>query len=458
MIIYTEEKLAQQSIFSKRILTADGREVSNRKVTNPLYQITHDDFTYFLLYDDHMKVISEVYEYLNFDLQNRPLTSRSKSAFALRLLYCFLSLSGYDIHGINEQVLSELLFFLRGIRNNPTEYNSRTQRNAATVNSYLSVYRSFLGSCHIPCDALFRTLDVSVTSTLEQSFSHSIDRKRFKSNLKTSSVNEYLVPRYISPDDFRKIYSLVIQRKDKEAKLLLHLMYGYGLRLGECLGLTIEDISETHDNGKLVPILLIRNRLSDAKFQYAKNLLHVVSRSQYKSRDYQLSRWRIIITYDLYEELISYIETAHSEAMEKYPDNYEMGAADIVSVHDAPESNHYVFLNRYGRTLNDQTWNAHLKKYLAEVDIPIDHDARENNLSHRFRHGFAMFHARFSEHPVAALELSQMMRHKSVLSTMIYYNPTFEDELKTKTELQNELYAMIPELKEPFDEKEPNDK
>ena len=458
MIIYTEEKLAQQSIFSKRILTADGREVSNRKVTIPLYQIAHGDFTYFLLYDDHMKVISEVYKYLNFELQNKPLTTRSKSAFALRLLYCFLSLSGYDIHSINEQVLSELLFFLRGIRNNPTEYNSRTQRSAATVNSYLSVYRSFLGSCRIPCDALFRTLDVSVTSTLEQSFSRSSDRKRFKSNLKTSSVNEDLVPRYISPDDFRKIYSLVIQKKDKEAKLLLHLMYGYGLRLGECLGLTMEDISETHDNGKLVPILLIRNRLSDAKFQYAKNLLHVTSRSQYKSRDYQLSRWRIIITYDLYEELISYIEAAHSEAMEKYPDNYEKGAADIVSVHDAPENNHYVFLNRYGRILNDQTWNAHLKKYFAEADIPIDHDVREKNLSHRFRHGFAMFHARFSDHPVAALELSQMMRHKSVLSTMVYYNPTFEDELKTKTEFQNELYAMIPELKEPFNEEEPNDK
>lgn len=285
-----------------------------------------------------MKVIPEVYEYLNFELQNKPLTSRGKSAFALRLLYCFLSLSGYDIRSINEQVLSELLFFLRGIKNNPADYDSRTQRSATTVNSYLSIYRSFLGSCHIHCDALFKTLSVSVADSLEQSYSRSTDRKRYKSNLKTSTVGEDLVPRYIGPDDFRKIYSLVIQKKDEEARLLLYLMYGYGLRLGECLGLTMEDITETHENGKLVPILLIRNRLSDAKFQYAKNLLHVTSRNQYSSRDYQLSRWRIIISYDLYEKLIAYIETAHSEAMEKYPANYEKGAADIVSVHDAPES------------------------------------------------------------------------------------------------------------------------
>lgn len=450
MIIYTEEKIAQQSFFYKKILNTDGSEIANRKVTIPLYTVLHNDFTYYLLYDDHMKIIREVYEYLNYDLQERPLTSRDKSAFALRLLYCFLSLSGIDVRDINDQVLSELLFFLRGIQNNPSGFNSRTQRSSATVNSYLSVYRSFFNHRHIKCDSLFRAINVSVTGTGKQTFSSTVERKRYKSNLKTSSAGEDLCPRYISPEDFRKIYSLVIQKQDREAVLLLHLMYGYGLRLGECLGLTMEDITETHDNGKLVPVLLIRNRMSDKKYQYAKNLLHVSNRNQYKSKDYRLSGWRIIITYELYEELLSYIETVHSSAMEKYPFNYEKGAADIVSVRDAPESNHYVFLNRYGRVLNDQTWNANLKNYFSETGIPIDHDVRDKNLSHRFRHGFAMFHARFSDHPVSALELSRMMRHKSILSTMVYYNPTLEDELKTKTEFQNELYTLIPELKEPI--------
>lgn len=458
MIIYTEKKQGQQSVFYKRILNADGNEISNRKVTIPLYSVSYNEFSYYLLYDDHMEVIREAYEYLNFDLQERPMTSRSKSAFALRLLYCFLALSGYDVHDINDQVVSELLFFLRGIQNNPSGFDSRTQRSSATVNGYLSVYRSFFRCRHIKCDALFRVVNVSINGTVEKTFSSSVERKKYKSNLKTSSEDQDLCPRYISPEDFRKIYSLVLQKQDHEAKLLLHLMYGYGLRLGECLGLTMEDITEIYDNGKLVPVLLIRNRMSDAKYQYAKNLLHVSSRNQYKSRDYQLSRWRIIITYELYEELLDYIERVHSAAMEKYPSNYDKGAADIVSVREAPEKNHYVFLNRYGRVLSDQTWNAHLKSYFSEAGIPIDHDVREKNLSHRFRHGFAMFHARFSDHPVAALELSRMMRHKSILSTMVYYNPTFEDELKTKTEFQNELYALIPELKEPINEPTEYDK
>ena len=137
--------------------------------------------------------------------------------------------------------------------------------------------------------------------------------------------------------------------------------------------------------------------------------------------------------------------------MDKYPENYEQGYADIVSVRDKPETNHYIFLNRYGRILSDQTWNNTLKKYFEVAGIPIDVDVRENNLSHRFRHGFAMVHARFSKHPADALSLQKMLRHKSLSSTMVYYNPTPEDEFKIKMEFQKELYDMIPELKEGLD-------
>jgi len=45
------------------------------------------------------------------------------------------------------------------------------------------------------------------------------------------------------------------------------------------------------------------------------------------------------------------------------------------------------------------------------------------------------------------LELQKMLRHRSIASTMVYYNPTQDDEFKTKTEFQEELYNLIPELK-----------
>lgn len=447
MILYGEQKLGSQSFFTKTILDNNGKQVSSRKVSIPLYQVEKDGFTYFLLYNENMQVIQPSYEYLNFYLRERPLTTRSKAAFALRILYCFLSLSKYDIECINDVILKELLFFLRGINVNPKEYEMKTQRSANTVNGYLSIYRTYFATNNIKCEALFKSHTVHSTTNMGNDFTSTVERKKYDNNVQVNKVESNTVPKYISPENFRKVYKLALDNNDKTAQLIMHLMYGYGLRLGEVLGITMEDITEIRDNNKLVPVIILRNRLSDKRFQFAKNLQHVLSKNQYASSDYSNSKCKIIITYDLYETLLEYIEETHSFAIENYEDNYNKGFADIVSIKNKPDFNHYVFLNRYGRILSDQTWNNSLKKYFKDANIPLDLGLRENNLSHRFRHGFAMFHARFSEHPVDVLTLQKLMRHKSISSTMVYYNPTIEDEFEIKTDFQNELYSMIPELK-----------
>ena len=91
------------------------------------------------------------------------------------------------------------------------------------------------------------------------------------------------------------------------------------------------------------------------------------------------------------------------------------------------------------------------RHYFEECGIPIDRDYRENNLSHRFRHGFAMLHSHYRKDPVNALQLQKMMRHRSVSSTMVYYNPTQEEEFKIKEEFVHELFELIPSLKEGSD-------
>ena len=446
MIVYSENKIGNQSIFIKSIIDDHGNTTSERKVSMPLYQIEKDGYINFIQYDDNMKPIISVYNYLNFKLRESPLTSRSKAAFALRLLYCFLSLSGYKVDKIDEKAFRELLFFLRGINTNPKQYSMKTQRSNNTVNGYLSVYRSYFSYAGVSCDAIFKSHTVQTEHVFEGSPSSS-ERKKYDNNLKAPDYNSDTVPKYIGPEDFKKIFKAIVDANDKQSRLIVHLMYGYGLRLGEVLGLTTEDICEIRDNGKLVPVLKLRNRMTDEKYQFAKGLPHVIESRQYSSKDYQAATQKIIITYALYEELIDLIEENHAALIEKYPENYEEGIADIVSVRDKPDTNHYVFLNRYGRVLSDQTWNNILKRYFKIAGIPIDVDVRDNNLSHRFRHGFAMFHARFSKHPVDALALQKMMRHKNITSTMVYYNPTPEDELKIKMEFQKELYDMIPELK-----------
>lgn len=228
----------------------------------------------------------------------------------------------------------------------------------------------------------------------------------------------------------------------------MHLMYGYGLRPGEALGLTLEDIQEIEREQGLIPVLILRNRMTDAIYQFAKGLPHVRIQEQYSNLEFKKAKWRVQITYDMYEQIVEYIQEVHTDMMKRYPTSYSAGVADRIDTYNPElEQNHYVFLNRYGRPLSLQTLNNHLKEYFKKLDIPLDSEVRENNLAHRFRHGFAMFQARFRDHPVNALELQKMMRHSRLKSTMIYYNPTPEDELQTRTEAQDELYAMIPELK-----------
>lgn len=81
-----------------------------------------------------------------------------------------------------------------------------------------------------------------------------------------------------------------------------------------------------------------------------------------------------------------------------------------------------------------------------QVGISVDVDRKNNNLSHRFRHGFAMMHARFMDPPVPPHDLQKMMHHRCISSTMIYYNPTIEDEYNYKTKMQNRFYDTNPEL------------
>lgn len=448
MIVFSEEKSGPQSIFIKRILNNQREVVSCREVRFPMFQINRDDFKIFVLYDDHMKVVSDFYEYINYDLKDSPLNTRSKAAFSLRLLYCFLSLSGYTIDKIDEIAFKEMLYFLRGINSNPKQYAIKTQRNANTVNGYLSVFRNFLTSRSINSPPFFKSHLIKADSYTSNDFTSTTERKKYDNNLRSSKQASNTIPKYISPDDFRLLYNLLIKNNDVQASLLMHLMYGYGLRLGEVLGLTLEDLQEVKVKTQLMPVLILRNRLSDQKYQNSKGLPHIIDRKQYLSKDYQATSVKISITYYIYEKLVEYVNSAHSIASEKHPANYSRGAADIVSVTNIPEYNHYIFLNRYGNTLSDQTWNNSLKKYFKDANIQLDFDVRSNNLSHRFRHGFAMFHARFSEHPADLLSLQKMMRHKSISSTMVYFNPTPEEEYKIKMEFQTELYNLIPELKE----------
>ena len=447
MIYYTETKIGRKSIYKKVIADDSGNVLSEREVEIPLYRIDRNGQPFYLLYDDEMNVLSEPSSYLNFELRGS-LNTKNRCANALRLLYVFLSLANYDVRHLGQEQLNELIRFLQGLNSNPEAFRTETTRSNDTVNGYLSVYRSFFRKKHIRSEALFDAKITREEMTFDDDFKGAVERIRYTNNLRTSDPNAHTVPKYISPDEFERLYRLAIAKKDIRAMIIMRLMYCYGLRLGEVLGLTIEDLQETHRDNQLVPTIILRNRISDKDYQYAKNLGHVDKPETYRSKEYTKSKAVVVIDYSLYEMIFDYISDVHSVVMEKHPDRYEKGVADIVSWRDAPEYNHYIFLSDSGTVLSGQTWGNYLKKYFVEAGIDLDLGYRENNLSHRFRHGFAMLHAHYRKEPVNALQLKLMMRHKSLSSTMKYFNPTQEEEFKIKEEFVSELETLIPSLKE----------
>ena len=257
-VIYKTEKDHSSSFYRKQITDDQGDVIVDIAVHYPIKCASYSGFEYIILYDDDMKIIQEPYEFLNHGIRDFSLTTRKQYAYALRILYCFLSLSNTSVYSIDYDTLRRLIAFLRGIE--ISDAQGLVIRSNQTVNLYLSVYRTFFHRSSIQCPSLFVSVSRHVDMFFEEE-TFNIQRIRYKNNLMTSSNTQ--IPKYISPEIFAKLYSIAIREKNRQAQIIMHLMYGYGMRLGEVLGLTLEDTGETIINNKPVPYLIIRNRLSD---------------------------------------------------------------------------------------------------------------------------------------------------------------------------------------------------
>ncbi|MDU6524658.1 MAG: hypothetical protein E6540_11890, partial [Enterococcus sp.] len=63
-----------------------------------------------------------------------------------------------------------------------------------------------------------------------------------------------------------------------------------------------------------------------------------------------------------------------------------------------------------------------MKKIFCEVKISIDLNKKEYGLSHKFRHGFAMFKVLNEKYD--RLELQKSLRHTNIRSCEVYFSLT----------------------------------
>lgn len=412
-------------------------------------KVEKDGFTYFIMYDDEMNVVHSFFQYINFQMSHLSFNTREQTAYALRILYCYSALTKTDFSNLTKKDIINLQYFLLGYSpaKGPYSFQLKTLRNNKTVNNYIHIYRDYLRFIGIKCSCIenIRTANIQSLNSLGEREVKNI--QRYELSLKESTpVNR--VPKYISINDFSNILSIVRSEKNTEAEIIIRLMFEYGLRIGEVLGITNEDVTEKKIDGVLRPIIILRNRMSDnKKYQNCKTLLKVYKKEIYKSPNYKTQKIGydlIYITDEFYEILNDYIEC--TLVTEKKKGNIEYSVADTVEKHKYAPDNHYIFLNNNGRPLSSKSWNNYLRKIYDQSGIYLDHNIRKHNLNHRFRHGFAMFQVKYRNTNV--FELKEMMRHSSVSSTMIYYSLTEDDEYAMKMEFVEDLYSLIPSLKE----------
>lgn len=406
---------------------------------------TYNDFTYMMVIGTNGQVYFETYKYLNVKLATDGLSKRELALRALKFLFSYIELFNTAIKFLDIDDKNKIIAFLKGGQGigQYISYDLKTFRTNDTVNSYLGVYRSFFRYLGIK-DSIFeessgmkKNIDIGRNFTAK---TNTLEVQTYSMNLKEIKTN--VVPKYIRYSEYLDIVKLIEDRYTLREKIIVKLMYEYGLRIGEVLGLTLEDIQDENvTKQKDKCRLILRNRFTDKPWQYAKGCLKVISRDTYKNDTYYIEGGGIQTinispeTFDLIQEYIDETTSPLSMSYKAYENYSEKNIADKVSQIDI-DRNAYVFISKNYSPISGGAWNQIMKKIFQEVGLKIDSGKKTNNLNHRFRHGYAMFkvlHEGFDE-----LKLAHVMRHSSTSSVKKYFNPT-EDDLINFAIKQDEL-------------------
>lgn len=394
----------------------------------------YNDFTYMMVIGTNGKSYFEAYKYLNVELRNDGFSKREQALRALKLLYSYIELFNTEIRYLDTDDKKKFIVFLQGGQSTGQyiSYDFKTIRKNDTINKYLGVYRSFyryLGIKNSIFEEISGTEKIVGYGSAFNSKDNGLKVQTYAMSLK--QIKRKVVPKYIRYTEYLKIIKLIEDRYTLREMIIVKLMYEYGLRIGEVLGLTLEDIqNENITKQKNKCRLIIRNRLTDKPWQYAKGCLKVTSRNTYNRKIYneEGGGYQIVNispeTFDLIQEYIEETISPFSMSGKTYANYSEKNIADKISQIDI-ERNRYIFISKNYTPISGGAWNTIMKKIFQEVGLKIDKGKKTNNLNHRFRHGYAMF--KVLQEGFDALKLAYVMRHSNTSSVQKYFNPTEED-------------------------------
>lgn len=336
-------------------------------------------------------------------------------------------------NGITKEEVRKLIGFLQGGKQRGTTWDLefQTERSNATLNNYLSVYRDFYNEIFNIKDSSPHSKSAVAIHSGRGFMSHANKKVEQRFDVSKKVKRDERPPKYIKEREYEAIIELIKKKYSLRDTILVELMYKYGLRLGEALGLTFKDITQTN-SGK--DCLVIRNRVSDKPWQSGKSVMNPRSRHDYGIDAYAIEGMGyqiVVIEKEMAELIYEYIDESRDEVLLNKSKAKRINletkciADKVTDRDDLIDGNYYIFLNRQHCTpLTASGWNYTVRKVFQELDIKLDKSVKENNLSHRFRHGFAM---KKVQEGYTELQLADALRHSGTLSVKKYYNPDDED-------------------------------
>ena len=447
-IIVTELKKAAQSVY--RVSDSSGTRVLTYDTA---IVITKDGTERYLIYDQNHNPLP-ISEYLSFHRPHVTPAGKKRALYGIRLLLIFCDIFRITPQEMTHSDCTRFMSFLLGESSESAVVSMRlcTERSAETVNGILSCCRKLM---------LYKGL-----------LSHPLlasDGKKYIISV-TAHKAQMRRPIHITPPQF---CALVRAIRDSErdrlvrdtALLMVELMYLYGLRLGEVLALTAEDLSirkvniydEYHDydpmtgeiygEEKEIGVLTLRNRVNNHdQGRGCKNLVRPVKPEDYRSKEYNeigVGYSEVPIAIETLTALEDYIQATtlrrkhykhYYKAMVDSIEYWQFSEEKCAMLAKSKQQTRYIFLNKNGARLCYQTWNKRLKRYFILANIPVDTGKKRDGLSHRLRHGYAMVtiaRLKKAHDPAFRLKLMRAMRHRSIASIEPYFTPSQQDLVKT---------------------------
>lgn len=265
----------------------DNKIITTNEIQIKSFNSFVDDKCIIMLYSSSMQPIDNAIDFLNWGMNNASENYILQSITALKLLHSYLEIFNVSLDNMDKKQALGFLDFIKGMSHEGFLYTTKltTIRKNESVSCYLKVIRKYIEFLGYDNHVLLKRTNISRTILLPETDSAKTINTYFI-NVKTNKKD--YVPAYINIDEYKRIIDIINKSYTLRDKVIVRLMYEHGLRLGEVLGLTLEDFKQKENNDFLIEYSVeLRNRLTDTREQKAKTCMKVFSDFDYKDKNYK---------------------------------------------------------------------------------------------------------------------------------------------------------------------------